>query len=138
MPAWLAFSETTLWLAFAAGLLLFLGTLAVVPLIVVRIPENYFSGNHRPVSRLASLHPVLRMFLLILKNLLGLMVLLMGIAMLVLPGQGLLTMLIGLMLIDFPGKFAMEKWLVSRTLVLKSINWLRTRHNKPLLVLSPD
>jgi hypothetical protein len=134
MPSWLPISESTLLWAFGAGLVMFFGTLAVVPLIVLRIPADYFAGSHRPQSKLASLHPVLRIVLLILKNLLGLGVFLMGVAMLVLPGQGLLTMLIGLMLIDFPGKFALEKWLVSRRVVFRSINWLRTHYGRPLLL----
>jgi hypothetical protein len=133
MPSWLPVSESVLLWAFGTGVVLFLGTLVAVPLIVIRIPADYFAGEHRPVSRLASMHPVLRIVLLLIKNVLGLGVFLMGIAMLVLPGQGLLTMLIGLMLLDYPGKFAIEKWLVSRRVVLKSINWLRTRYQRPLL-----
>ena len=102
------------------------------------IPADYFAGEHRPVSSLARVHPVLRIVLLLLKNLLGFGVMLMGIAMLVLPGQGLLTILIGLMLVDFPGKFRLEKWLVRRKVVMLGINWLRTRFNRPRLEVSQN
>lgn len=67
------------------------------------------------------------------KNLLGLVVLLMGIFMLVLPGQGLLTMLIGVLLLDFPGKYQAERWFIQRGPVLKAVNWLRRRRSKPPL-----
>ena len=38
------------------------------------------------------------------KNLLGVFFVLIGIAMLVLPGQGILTIIAGMMLLDFPGR----------------------------------
>ena len=44
--------------------------------------------------------------------------------MLVAPGQGLLTMVVGLLLVDFPGKYRLERWLVTRQQVWRSINWL--------------
>ena len=37
---------------------------------------------------------------------------LVGVAMLALPGQGLLTMLVGIMLMNFPGKFRLEQALI--------------------------
>jgi len=70
-----------------------------------------------------------------LKNLLGYLLILFGIAMLVTPGQGLLTVIIGLMLIDFPMKYRLERWLAGRKNVLNAMNWLRQRaHKKPLYI----
>jgi hypothetical protein len=40
------------------------------------------------------------------------------------------------MLTDFPGKFRMARWLVSRSAVRTSINWLRRRAGREPLVLS--
>ena len=57
-----------------------------------------------------------------------------GILMLVLPGQGLLTILVGLMLSDYPGKFKLEKRIIKTNLVLKTINWYRTKSNIPPLI----
>src|SRR4051812_30124363 len=54
--------------------------------------------------------------------------------MLVLPGQGVLTIIAGMMLLDFPGRQRLERWLVQRPAVLRSINWRRKRNNRPLLV----
>ena len=47
--------------------------------------------------------------------------------MLVTPGQGVLTIVVGMLLFDFPGKFRLERWLVTRPTVWRSINWLRER-----------
>ena len=50
-----------------------------------------------------------------------------GLIMLVVPGQGLLTLAVGLVLVDFPGKYRLERWLVTRPPVWRAINWLRKR-----------
>ncbi len=68
---------------------------------------------------------------IVLKNLLGVALVGAGIVMLVLPGQGILTILIGVMLMDFPGKYALEKRLVSRPTVMRSLNWMRAKANRP-------
>jgi len=76
-------------------------------------------------------HPVVKIILLILKNLAGAFFLLLGIALLVLPGQGLLTMLLGIVLIDFPGKYKLQRWFVQHKSILHSVNWLRKKGNRP-------
>ncbi|PID45453.1 MAG: hypothetical protein CSB47_08600 [Proteobacteria bacterium] len=113
----------------------FVLTLLLVPVVVVRIPEDYFSDDYRHVSRLAQYHPVLRYVLILLKNLLGLVLLVMGVLMLVLPGQGLLTIFFGIALMDFPGKFKLERKLVSYPKILHSINWIRKKANRKPLVI---
>lgn len=113
----------------------FVGTLVIVPALVIRIPVDYFSHNRRERTEWTDDHPVIRMILLIGKNLLGYVIILMGIAMLVLPGQGMLTIIIGLILINFPGKYLLERWLITRKPVLTSINWFRVKAGRaPLLV----
>ncbi len=72
------------------------------------------------------------------KNALGYLFVLMGIAMLVLPGQGILTIMIGVTLLDFPGKYRLERWLVSRRPVLRSINWLRRCAGREPLATTED
>jgi hypothetical protein len=71
---------------------------------------------------------------LTVKNTLGGCLLVAGIFMLVLPGQGILTILAALALLDFPGKRKLEMSILHRPAVLKSINWLRRRAGRePLL-----
>ncbi len=122
------------WLTVASGAL-FLASLIIVPIMVVRIPTDYFAHQHRPRSRFRDRHPIERVLLAIAKNSLAVLFLLVGTAMLVLPGQGLLTMFIGFMMLDFPGKYRFERWLVARRFVSKPINWLRRRRDRPPLAM---
>ena len=127
--------QIDVWVLILLFLVPFFATLIIVPWIVVRLPADYFDRARRRPPHWGRVHPVLHVLLVILKNLAGFVVLLMGVAMLVLPGQGMLTILIGLLMLDFPGKFRAERWLVSRRPVLRSINWLRRkRHKAPLHV----
>lgn len=129
--SWLGQHETLLLWAGALSVLGFLASLALLPWLVVRIPPDYFHQRHRFLDNLRYRHPMLRWTLFLLKNLFGVLVLLMGIAMLVLPGQGLITIMIGLLLLNFPGKFALERWVVTRPGVLRAINWMRGRYGHP-------
>ena len=123
-----------MWIA-GASIVAFIATLIAVPWLIVRIPSDYFAHGRRPRKRWANRHPVVRGALLAGKNLRGYILLAAGIAMLVLPGQGILTMLLGFILVDLPGKYRLERWLVARPLVLKTINLLRRRAGRDPLVL---
>jgi hypothetical protein len=122
------------------GVLLFVVTfaisLAIVSVILIKIPANYFQKDH-PREFWADRHPVIRYLGLLGKNLLGVLLVALGILMSLpgVPGQGILTILLGIMLLDFPGKQSLEHKLVSRPRVLKTINKLRHRFGKPSLVL---
>ena len=73
----------------------------------------------------------------VLKNLLGVVLILIGVILSVpgLPGQGLLTVLAGVFLLDFPGKRGFLYKLVGRPLLLHPINRLRTKFSRPPLVV---
>ena len=122
-----------LWALGIASLVCFIGSLLLIPWLVVRIPVNYFCDEYRHRVPWAKRNPLLRWLLLILKNLLGLVFLLMGMAMLVLPGQGLLTILIALVLLNFPGKYRLERRLFRVPSVRNTVNWLRKRAGRPPL-----
>ena len=113
---------------------LFIGTLIAIPILIVRLPDDYFIQNHRQ-TWLQNRHPVLRVSVYVIKNLLGYVFLLAGIAMLMLPGQGILTMVIGVSLIDFPGKQKLQRQLIGQAAVLRTINRIRRKFDrKPLVV----
>lgn len=113
----------------------FILSLLIIPIIIVKIPEDYFSSNKQQSTQWLGINPLLRSFLTVLKNLAGLVLLIMGVLMLVLPGQGLLTILFGIALLDFPGKHKLVRRIVSYPKLLNSINWIRKKANKkPLLV----
>lgn len=122
------------WLVLLVGLP-FVGTLVLVPWLVIQLPADYFHESYRPTLLWGVEHPVLRALLHLGKNLLGVIVLLMGVVMLVLPGQGVLTIITGLLLMDFPGKYRFERWLVHRKPVLLGVNWLRQHAGREQLRL---
>ncbi|MHC4445668.1 MAG: PGPGW domain-containing protein [Planctomycetota bacterium] len=133
MPEWIGDHKVLLgWLA-TSSVVTFIGTLIVIPILVVRIPENYFMERHHHRLPWWDRHPVLRVACVILKNAAGWLFIAAGIAMLVLPGQGVMTIVVGLMLSDFPGKFRLERWLVSRRLLIRAMNWTRSRASRPPL-----
>ena len=127
--------KEAMWWVAALSAAVFVGSLILVPWLVVRIPEDYFAKPRRPKTPFADTHPLMRWIGLILKNILGVLLVVAGIAMLLLPGQGLLTVAIGILLLDFPGKHGMEKRLIRMGPVLNSINWLRNKAHVPPLVL---
>lgn len=110
-----------------------LASLAIVLLALVRLPETYFTRPRRPFF--GGAHPVLRLFLLGLKNLVGVAVVAAGLLMSLpgVPGQGFLTIFLGLMLVDFPGKYRLERAIIRRPRVNGLINRLRTRFGRPPL-----
>ncbi len=119
---------------FLLSIIAFIGTLVAIPAILLRLPADYFN-EEAPHKWMNHHHPIIRKIAIFLKNGIGYIFLLAGIAMLVLPGQGILTMLIGVSLIDFPGKRKFEKKLVCLPGVLKTINALRQKYSKhPLTV----
>jgi hypothetical protein len=109
----------------------FLATMVLVPLVLARMPADYFVRTSAPRQGNA--------LLVLLKNFAGVLIVLLGVAMLVLPGQGILTVLLGLGLIDFPGRRRVELKVMSRPPVLKTVNALRRRAGRaPLEIPSPD
>jgi len=114
----------------------FVGSLIAIPMILVRLPADYFD-TRTPRHWMKDHHPVLRMSGLIVKNIVGIVFLLAGFAMLFLPGQGVLTMLIGISLMDFPKKRQLEAKMVGQPTVLGVINSMRQKFGKPPLTLAP-
>lgn len=117
------------WLIASISVLMFVGTLALLPYLLIRLPADYFVS--RPITEWPTRHPLVHLLLVIGKNLLGVVLIVLGIVMLVFPGQGLLTILLGIILMDFPGKRNLERRLIRYKPLLKSANWLRRRYDKP-------
>jgi hypothetical protein len=112
---------------------LFVGTLLVVPVLIARMRADHFMSRDPPPDAFLGRHPAVRWLGRGLKNVVGVVLVAMGIAMLVLPGQGILTILIGLSLVDFPGKRTLELRLVQQRHVRRSIDWIRERADQPPL-----
>lgn len=122
------------WIALVS-LCTFAGGLIAVPWLLARIPCDYLLTHQEYLSSWKVRRPLLRLCVLFLRNLLGVALALLGIVMLVTPGQGVITLLLGISLTTFPGKRHLELILLRRRGVLKSIDWLRARSNRePLIV----
>lgn len=136
--SWLAQHQTFFtWLAICSALTFVLSLLSL-PWLVARIPPDYFCHIKRHPITTKQAHPVLRLSLFLGKNIVGGVLLMGGIMMLFLPGQGLLTMAMGLLLMDYPGKFALERNIVSNPKVLNGLNWLRAKAHSPPLEIDED
>ena len=123
------------WLG-TLSLLMFLGSLLAVPMVIVSLPSDFLVRREQHTGRL-----LLRFWYypyLVVKNIVGVVFILAGIAMLVLPGQGLLTILLGLILANFPRKHILIRRIVGQPRIIRGINRLRQRFNKPDLKLPQD
>ena len=128
-----AYRSLIIWFG-SISLFIFLFSLLTIKWLVALIPEDYFINKR--VSKIRSINPLLWYIFLIIKNIIGYSLILGGIMMLVLPGQGIFTIIIGLMLSNYPGKYSIERRFIAIPSILKSINWLRRKSNKPPINLS--
>lgn len=113
----------------AIGVVMALASMLAIPWLVVRMPVDYFNEASRPTHYRG---PV-AWLLWLLRNALALVLLAAGILMLLLPGQGILTIVIALMVSTFPGKYRLERAIMRRPRVLRSVNWIRRRYRRPPL-----
>jgi hypothetical protein len=134
MLEWIEANEVVVWWMLATSIATFLATLIGAPLWVINIRSDYFAEKTHKHKRLFNLDMTAAL-LAIGRNLLGGILVLVGVSMLVLPGQGLLTILVGIMLMDVPGKYRIARSIVSHPPVLHSMNWLRRRAGREPLVL---
>jgi hypothetical protein len=139
--AWLAeLWASVTWGQILLGVGLFLGSLALsfaaIAIVMVKIPANYFSSHYKR-DFLPGSSFVVRWGAVIAKNILGVFLILLGIALSLpgVPGQGILTILLGLIMLDIPGKRPLEARITKRPAVLAAINKLRAKYNKPPLEL---
>jgi hypothetical protein len=95
---------------------------------------DYFTRERPPRLPFERHHPLLRIALLAIKNLLGAALIITGLVMIFTPGPGLICVLAGITLMDLPGKRALERWLISLPKVLSAMNRLRARRGRPPLL----
>jgi hypothetical protein len=123
------------WIVLFSVVTFVLSIIATI-IVLIKLPDTYFKAEHGR-EFWAERHPVLRWGGLVLKNLLGAVLVLFGVLMSLpgVPGQGVLTILMGVMLLDFPGKRQLELKLVKRPKVLRAVNGIRRRFDRPPLQL---
>ena len=107
----------------AAGIVsvgMFVGTLVAVPVFLVKVPDDYFVRRHPPSS----------LPLRVLRVVVAVALILLGIAMLVLPGQGVLTILVGLGILEAPLKDRVIVRILQNPSVHGPIDKLRAKAGK--------
>ena len=116
-----------------SSIFIFLLSILGISWFVANIPEDYFLESKRKSTKWHEQKPILRLVVIFGKNIIGVLLIIGGLLMLVLPGQGLLTMVTGLLLINYPGKYRLERKLVSKPSIFRTLNWIRIKANKPPL-----
>ena len=136
MEAFSYFLQNNQIFLYISGLstIFFLLSLMGLSWLISIIPHNYFVDKKR-ISLIKMKNPLMWLPIIIIKNSIGLVLILCGILMLILPGQGVLTIITGLIFLDYPGKFRFERSLVRNKLILNSMNWIRRKLDKPDLII---
>ena len=114
--------------------LIFIFSLVTIKWLVALIPSDYFLSKKD--SKFKSKYPFIWLISMIIKNIIGYVLIIGGMLMLLLPGQGLFTIFIGLMMSNYPGKYYIEKKIIAIPSVLKTINWLRKQSNKEPIIIN--
>lgn len=132
MIVWLMqYQEVFVWIGLIS-FLTFLFGLLLMPFVIMRLPEDYFLSPQNGDQTSTVLRDSSTLFL-VFKNLMGGVLLCLGVVMLFLPGPGLMVALIGLSLVDIPGK----RWVFGRILNISglrsAINGLRGKRGRPPL-----
>jgi len=118
------------------SILFWIGTLIGVPLVVINLPADYLT-NEDAATLTHRLPDAWRYPYIIVKNIFGVIFILAGLAMLLLPGQGLLTLVLGIALISFPGKHRLIQRVLGRRRILSMLNRWRARAHRPPLEAPP-
>lgn len=122
-PAWI-------WGSMILSVALFAAAVLFAPRMVSRLPADFLVDERRREPWPSSISGVV---VWSLRNLVGLALLMAGVLMLVLPGQGVLSIVAALFLMTFPGKLRLKRWVLRQRSVLRAVNALRGRHGAPPL-----
>lgn len=134
--SWASLSWSTVLLGVGLFVVSLTVSFAAIGIVMVKIPENYFS-SHYVRDFLPNSPWLVRWGAVIAKNIAGFILIVIGIILSLpgVPGQGVLTILLGLIMIDIPGKRPLEAKIIQRPAVLSAINKLRAKYDKPPLVV---
>lgn len=120
------------WIA-GGSIAMFFGSIAVAWVLIVRMPTDFLSRDHRVPSAFATRHPLVRLTWRVVRNLIGVVFVTTGVVMLLTPGQGILFIFLGTTMVDFPRKEQVIRRLLGRRGILKVINRIRGKAGKPQL-----
>ena len=136
--AWLSENEQLIQEIGTVSLVMLGLTIVVLPVVVMKLPADYFINEKREPSWRTRKHPLMWVSLSLVKNVIGLSLILVGVAMLVLPGQGTITILIGLAMTNFPGKYGLERRIACQPAVGYTLNKIRKLTGVPALLMPTE
>lgn len=127
------------WWLMVAGIAIPLCGMGGMVAWAILMPADHFIRPHQR-GQWAAGHPMWHVALRVLKNLAGVILLVAGmiLAIPMVPGPGVLLIVMGLSLTDIPGKRALGRRIIGSPMVLRPINALRARWNRPPLQLPQD
>jgi len=136
MLEWFEHHPLVSWWLGSASILMFLGFLIAIPILIIRLPADYFLNQTSADPDRSTTISFLHLAYVFFKNLVGIVFILAGFAMLFLPGQGIITLIIGISLLNIPGKHHLFIVILKQEKVLHSMNRLRAKYNKPEFQIS--
>jgi hypothetical protein len=117
------------WIGLVSVLLFFL-SLFILRCVIVRLPDDYFVIDS-PASNKHSGN-LIDLALRVAKNLFGFLLIICGIILLFIPGQGLVTIVLGAWIIDLPWIIKIKRKFVYSRLVKGALNWIRSKNGVSL------
>lgn len=117
-------SPALLWGLGAFSVLAVVCSIILVPRYLAKLPKDFLTAGDHEQHSLAWR---------IVRNALGVVLVLLGVAMLLLPGQGLITLLVGVLLVDFPGKRRLVQRILGRPKILGIVNKMRAKRGSPAM-----
>jgi hypothetical protein len=109
----------------AASIAMFVGSIVAIPWFVRRLPADHFVRPPKTHSLMTK----------VLRNAGGAVLVALGLAMLVLPGQGLIAILFGLSVMDLEVKHKVMRSLLGRKHIQELVQRIRAKAGKPPLVI---
>ena len=120
---------------FWVSLVIFLAGLAGLPLLILRMPADYFTRASVPTDSSSEIPQRRRLLVSLIRNVVALLFFAAGLIMLITPGQGLIAILAALWIAEFPGKRKLELKLIGLPGVAATINRLRVKAGREPLEL---
>lgn len=136
LPDFISEVPPEVWTAVTVATLLFtVGGILLLPFVVARLPQDWIVQPRVPFLVALRLRPGRTLG----RNLLGLLLVVMGLIMLLTPGQGLLTLFIGLLMLDTALRPRVLRALARRRPLAAALQRMRAWGDAPpLLGLDPS
>ena len=135
LTEWTEAYSSILTLTVVISILVALVYALLILFAIIRMRPDYFVVKEQLVKNQKEDFNVFRIIYRVLKNIFGLILILAGVLMLILPGQGVVTILIGITLIDFPKKQKYIKSLLLKPAIHQNLDKIRKKAGRSPIIL---